>query len=159
MIFIKPAYANCPVCIVTIGGGFIIAKKLGIDDLLVSIWISGLNTALAFWFASLSLIKPRWNQDKKKVLNNPILWSLFFYATTLIYLWYTKQIGHPKNVFMGIDKVFLGMTIGLIVFLLSMLADRSIRIKNGHEALFNYQKVIVPILFLLITTIIFKLLL
>ena len=45
MLFVTPSYAQCPVCIVTVGGGMLIAKKLGIDDLLVSIWISALNTA------------------------------------------------------------------------------------------------------------------
>ena len=45
-------YAQCPVCIVTVGGGLLIAKKLGIDDLLTALWISGLNTAISFWFVS-----------------------------------------------------------------------------------------------------------
>lgn len=43
--------AQCPICIVTVGGGMLIAKKLGIDDFLVSIWISALNTAIAFYLA------------------------------------------------------------------------------------------------------------
>lgn len=150
MIFIKPAYANCPVCIVTIGGGLLIAKKLGIDDLLVSIWISGLNTALAFWLASL---------NKKRIFRNPFIWSIIFYILGLVYLWFTKQIGHPKNVFLGIDKVFLGMTIGYIVFILSWLVDKLIRKKNSDKTLFNYQKVIIPFLFLIATTIMFKILL
>ena len=57
MSFITPAYAQCPVCIITVGGGMLLAKKLGVDDLLVSIWISALNTAIAFWLAPKLKIK------------------------------------------------------------------------------------------------------
>ena len=92
----SPVYAQCPVCIITVGGGLILAKKLGIDDLLVSIWLSGLNTAIAFWIAS---------GIKKKNLNNPVLWSLGFYVMTIGYLSYTKQINHPGNKFLDRKSV------------------------------------------------------
>jgi len=147
MLFVKPVYANCPVCILTVGGGLIIAKKLGIDDLLVSIWISGLNTAVAFWAASII---------KKKILNNPILWSLVFFTMTLLYLNYTNQLGHAKNKFLGLDKVFLGMTVGLLTFWAAAFIDRLIRYKNKGKALFNYQKVIIPFVYLLLITVLFK---
>jgi|GEM_PF-7123194 len=29
MYFLKPVYASCPLCVITVGGGLIIAKKLG----------------------------------------------------------------------------------------------------------------------------------
>ncbi len=32
MTFVKAAYAQCPVCIITVGGGMLLAQKLGIDD-------------------------------------------------------------------------------------------------------------------------------
>jgi hypothetical protein len=150
MIFIPSVYAQCPACVVVVGGGLIIAKKLGIDDLLVSIWLSGLNTAIAFWIAS---------TIKKEIWNNKILWSTSFYLLAIIYLWYSKQIGHPSNKFWGIDKVFLGITIGFFVFLLAILADQVIRQKNKGKKLFNYQRVIVPLSFLIIATLIFNILL
>ncbi|KKP67161.1 MAG: hypothetical protein UR68_C0013G0031 [Candidatus Roizmanbacteria bacterium GW2011_GWA2_35_19] len=143
-------YANCPVCIITVGGGLLIAKKLGIDDLLVSIWISGLNTAIAFFLAE---------KIKKKIFSNPYLWVMVFYISTLVYLFYTKQLGHLGNTFLEIDKVFFGMTLGMITFLLANFADKFIRMKNRGKRLFNFQKVIVPLVFLLMVTFIFKLLL
>lgn len=149
-MFAQPVYANCPVCIITVGGGLLIAKKLGIDDLLVSIWISGLNTAIAFWLAS---------TIKKKIMNNPFLWSIVFYLFTYFYLFVTKQMGHPKNKFLGIDKVFFGMTVGLFVFILAHLIDKFIRHKNHGKVLFYYQKVIIPLVLLSAATLIFKFLL
>lgn len=154
MIFIPSVSASCPACIVTVGGGLLIAKKLGIDDLLVSIWLSGLNTAIAFLIAS--TIKPRQQRGKLQSWNNPIIWSTGFYFLTLIYLWYSKQISHPGNKFWGIDKVFLGMTIGFIIFLLAVFVDDRIREKNKGKVLFNYQKVLIPLLSLITITIVFK---
>ncbi len=150
MIFIPSVYANCPACIVVVGGGLLIAKKLGIDDLLISIWLSGLNTTIAFWIAS---------TIKNKKFNNQIMWTTGFYVITLVYLWYSKQIGHLTNKFWGIDKVFFGITLGFFVFLLAVSTDRFIRKKNKGKRLFDYQRVIIPLLFLIITTVIFKILL
>ena len=148
MFFIRPVYAQCPVCIVTVGGGLLIAKKLGIDDLLVSLWISGLNTAIAFWMAS---------KVKTKILSNPLLWSIGFYLLTLVYLVFSKQVGHQNNVFLGMDKIIFGMTVGLFISLAAIFTDKLIRYKNKGKVLFYYQKVIIPIGFLLISTFIFKL--
>lgn len=134
-------YASCPVCVITVGGGLLIAKKLGIDDLLVSIWISGLNTAIAFWIASFT---------KNKLFKNAYILSSIFYLLTIIYLWYSKQL---------INKVSLGLTVGLVVFFLAMLTDKALRQKKNGKILFYYQKIIIPLVYLLIATLIFKLML
>lgn len=144
----QTVYAQCPICIVTVGGGLILAKKLGIDDLLVSIWISGLNTAVAIFFAS---------KIKNKTANNPFLWTALFFLITLFYLYFTRQIGNPRNRFFGIDKVLLGLIIGVIIFLVSFLIDRRIRNSNNGKVLFHYQKVIIPVTLLVFSTVLFKL--
>jgi len=146
-MFIPSVYAQCPVCIVTVGGGLFIAKKLGIDDLLVSIWLSGLNTAIAFWFASFM---------KNKLLKNGYGWATAFFVLTVGSLIYTKQIGHPGNTYLGVDKILVGLTVGFIISLIAVIIDRIIRIKNKGKILFYYQKVIIPLVLLIITTAIFK---
>jgi hypothetical protein len=145
----RPVYANCPVCVITVGGGLLMARKLGIDDLLVSIWLSGLNTAVAFWFVS---------TIKNKTLNRPFIWSILFYFLTLAYLSYTNQLGHLRNTFLGVDKIVLGLTIGLITFFVSIFVDKLIRYKNNKKVLFPYQKVIIPFAFLTAATLVFRLL-
>jgi len=47
MILIKPVFATCPVCVITVGGGLWLAKRLGVDDLIAAIWIGSLTTAFA----------------------------------------------------------------------------------------------------------------
>lgn len=150
MIFVKAVYAQCPVCIVTVGGGLYIAKKLGIDDLLVSIWFSALNTAFALWFASLM---------KKKLLKRSLIWSVGLYLVSLWYLSFTNQIGHPGNKFLGIDKIVFGMTLGFILVYVSAFLDRLVRQKNHGKVVIFYQKVIIPVVILLLTTGIFAYLL
>jgi hypothetical protein len=145
----KPVYAQCPVCVVTVGGGLFLAKKLGIDDLLVSIWLSGLNTAIAFYIVS---------KIKRKILNNGYWWTLGFFILTLAYVILTKQVGHARNTFLGIDKIVLGLIIGLVISLGAILTDKFLRSKNNGKVFFPYQKVVVPLVILTITTIIFNIL-
>jgi hypothetical protein len=149
-MFIPTAYAQCPVCIVTVGGGLLIAKKLGIDSLLTAIWISGLNVAIAFWFVS--FVK------KPKILKNPFIWTAILFFSTYWYLAATKQMYHKNDTFIHIDKVLIGLIVGTLVWLLGIGLDKLIRKYNGGKVLFFYQKVIVPLLLLIVSTGIFALL-
>jgi hypothetical protein len=147
MFLVKAAYAQCPVCIVTVGGGMIIAKKLGVDDFLVSLWISGLNTAIAFWLAS---------KIKNRILSSPIIFSLLIFSLTLFYFIFTNQTGSSVNRILGLDKIIFGQSLGLLIWFLGIFIDRYSRKLNGGKILFPYQKVIFPIGVLLIFTFLFK---
>lgn len=142
----KPVWANCPVCIVTVGGGLFIAQRLGIDDLIITLWISGLNTAIAFFMSS--------KVKNPKILKNGYLWSIIFYLTTVFYFYYTNQAGIGNN-FYGIDKTLLGLSLGVVVFFISIFLDKYLRRQNNGKVLFYYQKVIIPVCILLFVSIIF----
>jgi len=148
MLFVTSAYAQCPICIVTVGGGMIFAKKLGVDDLLVSIWISALNTAIAFYLAP---------KIKYKLLNNPWILSVLFLATTLIYFQTSGQLNHSNNKLLGIDKIIFGQVLGMLVMFKGNLIYGFTKFKNGGKALFPYSKVVFPVGLVLLTTLIFKL--
>lgn len=147
LLFAHAAFAQCPVCVVTVGGGMLIAKKLGIDDLLVSIWISALNTAIAFWLA------PKF---KLKLLRNSYFLSSLFLSFTLFYFKFTDQIGLPSNTILGIDKIFLGQITGLLSMFLGNFLYTFSKVKNHHRALFPYSKVVIPVSVVLVITLIFK---
>ena len=152
LIFVAPVSAQCPVCIVTVGGGMLIAKKLGVDDLLVSIWISALNTAISFWLASGMKDKAL----KPKILHNPWLFSVLMFAGTLVYFKFTDQIGHPRNQLLGMDKIVLGQTLGLLAMFIGNFVYGFAKYKNNNKALFPYSKVVFPVGLVLIITFIFK---
>ena len=147
MIFVNSVYAQCPICIVTVGGGMIIAKKLGIDDFLVSIWISALNTAIAFYLAP---------KIKYRLLNNPWILSFLLFVTTLIYFQTTGQLYHAKNQLLGIDKIIFGQTIGMLSMFVGNFIYGFTKYKNDGKALFPYSKVIFPVGLVLIITLAFK---
>ncbi len=144
---LSPALAQCPVCVITIGGGMLIAKKLGIDDLLVSIWISALNTAISFWLAT---------KFKQKFLSNPWLLSIIMFVIAIFYFQFTEQIGHSGNRLLGIDKIIFGQIIGLITMFIGNYLYSYAKYKNNHQAIFPYSKIIIPTTFVLLVTLIFK---
>lgn len=148
LLLAVPTYAQCPVCIVTVGGGMILAKKLGIDDFLVSLWISGLNTAISFWLAT---------KIKNRFFGNPIILSVLMLGLTFSYFIFTDQIGSTGNQILGLDKIVFGQSLGLLIWLLGIFIDRKSRVLNGGKILFPYQKVVFPISILIIFTVVFKL--
>lgn len=139
--------AQCPVCIVTVGGGMLIAKKLGIDDLLISIWISALNTALAYWLAP---------KIKTKFLNHPLNLSLLLLITTLAYFYITQQLFHSTNQLFGLDKIVTGQVLGLLSIISGNFLYQSLKQKNGNKTVFPYAKVFFPVFVTLLITLLFK---
>jgi len=144
---VQTTFAQCPVCIITVGGGMFLAKKLGIDDLLVSIWISGLNTVIAYWLAP---------KIKVKFLKKRIVLSLILFLTTLAYFQFTDQLGVVDNRLLGIDKIILGQTVGLLMVIAGNIIYADTKAKNHHRALFPYAKVVFPVGLLLLATLVFK---
>jgi hypothetical protein len=143
-----PVQAQCPVCVITVGGGMLLAQKLGIDDLLVSIWISGLNTVIAYWLATKIKLKPF---NKRTVL------SFAFYLMTLAYFYFTQQLTFSSNLILGINKTLLGLTIGLLAVIAGNIIYADTKRRNHHRTLFPYAKVVFPLALLLLSTLIFKL--
>ena len=148
LLLATPVSAQCPVCIVTVGGGMFLADRLGIDDFLVSLWISGLNVAISFWLAP---------KIKNHFFSNPIILSFLMYGLTLGYFIYTNQTGSPSNTLFGLDKIIFGQTLGLFIWFLGIFVDRYSRKLNGGKILFPYQKVVFPVGILTLLTVLFKL--
>ena len=154
-LLVPATFAQCPICVVTVGGGMFLAQRLGIDDLLVSIWISALNTAIAFYLA------PKINSGvrRNKILQifaNPWILSILLYLTTIAYFQFTNQLGISTNKLLGFDKIFLGQTIGLLTMFAGNYLYSYSKTKNGNKALFPYSKVVFPVGMVLLITLIFK---
>jgi hypothetical protein len=147
LLLVTPVFAQCPVCVVTVGGGMLLAKTLGIDDFLVSLWISGLNTAISFWLAQ---------KIKNRFFGSPIIFSLLMYISTLVYFIFTQQTGSSFNQILGMDKIIFGLTLGLFIWFLGIFIDRYSRKFNSGKILFPYQKIVFPISLLTILTFLFK---
>lgn len=146
-----PAYslAVCPVCTITVSAGIGLCRWLGVDDTISGTWIGGLIISSVIWFLN-------WlNKKQIRFKFRKILVSTFFYIIVVLPLYITEIIGHPHNKIWGFDKLLVGMFVGSITFLFSVLLHSFLKEKNQNEAFFPFQKVLIPILFLAITSIIF----
>jgi len=149
--FPKQILAVCPVCTVAVGAGLGVSRALGIDDAVTSVWIGGLILSISFWTVDW-IQKRKFNffKDLKEITLIFISTSLWTLLTILpLYSW--KYIGRANNTLWGIDKILLGTAFGYIVFLLAVYLDRKVRSVHGKQ-LFIYQKVVFPVVFLLITS-------
>jgi hypothetical protein len=141
--------AVCPVCTIAVAGGVGLCRFLGIDDLISGAWIGALLFSLFLWTIE-------W-LDKRKIkflFRKPLVF-VFWYGLTIFPLMKIGIIGHPQNKFFGIDKLVFGIFSGTIVFLLSILFEDYLRKKNQGKAYFKFQKVLIPILFLIVLSLIF----
>lgn len=132
----------CPVCLVAVCTGLGLSRWLKIDDTISGLWIGGLIISLSFVFAKLL---------KTSVLLN----ILVFFLTIVFPLKYLKIIGNPLNRFCGIDKLIFGIITGMMAFSLSILLHLYLKRKHHHKSYFPFQKVIIPVLTLILISLIF----
>jgi len=140
------AHAVCPVCTVAVGAGLGISRWLGIDDTVTSIWIGGLILSSGLWLADW-IRKKGWKVPYKEAIS-----VLLFFLFVIPPLYWVKMIGLPGNTLWGVDKVLLGTVIGSLAFLLGVETDKWLRITNGGKVYMYYQKVIVPVFLLSLTS-------
>ena len=143
------AFAICPICAVGTAAGVWVSRWLGIDDSITGLWIGGLTLSLTLWF--LNWLK------KKKInfpLKNPVVFFLF-YALTILSLYWTKLVGYSCQKLWGVNKLILGLGLGTLGFALGMGADYLLRKKNNGKVYFPFQKIVLPISFLIILSAVF----
>lgn len=140
------ARAQCPLCTIAVGLGVGLSRWLGIDDLISGAWIGGLITSMVLWFL---------NWLKKRGIQFKFLWLIVFafsYSIFIIPLYLTGIMGHPLNKFLGIDRLLFGIIFGALAFIISFLLHNFLRKKNQGKVYFPFQKVVIPILFLLLAS-------
>ncbi len=149
IFFIKPVEAVCPVCTVAVGAGLGISRWIGIDDMVTGLWVGGLILSSGLWLSD-------WIRKRKwKILYPDILSVLLMVLFVIPPLFWSKMIGIAGNVLWGIDKVILGTGIGAFVFLAGVGMDKWLRTTNNGKIYIYFQKVIIPVLFLSVTSLIF----
>ncbi len=143
------AMAVCPVCTVAVGAGLEGARLLGVDDVITGIWAGGLTLSLFFWTAG-------WL--KRRGVTN-VWWQIvvpfvvFYGLLGMVYLMPGVEFG--ANMLWGMDKFLLGVIVGTVAFYAGARWYISIKRANGGHAKFAFQKVVVPVSFLLVATLVF----
>lgn len=124
------------------------SRYLGVDDLIIGVWVGGLLVSLGLWMAT--YVKKTFFKGQQW-LAVVILW-----LTTYLGFKEAKLIGNPTCTIHGHDKLLSGMVFGTVAFMLGFGLDyllRKLNKKNPGKAFFPYQKVAAPIFFLIIATI------
>lgn len=141
--------ATCPVCTVAIASGLGLCRYIGIDDVVSGLWVGGLLLSLA-----ISVDTALKKKNKSFKFSTPILLVLS-YLMLFVPLQLTKVIGHSFNRIVGMDRLIFGSICGTILVIISALASDGIKKRNGNKVLFNYQKVVIPVVVLLLFSFIF----
>lgn len=143
------AKAFCPICTVAVVSGVGLSRWLKIDDTITGLWIGGMIVSLIGWTIN-------WCRKKNirfRGLNLSIV--LAYYAIVVLPLYFYEIVGHPLNKFWGIDKLLLGIILGSILFLGGYLWYLQIKKSNQNQALFPFQKIVMPVAPLIVLSIIF----
>jgi hypothetical protein len=151
-VLVGTAKAICPLCVVAIGAGLGLSRWLGVDDVVSSVWIGALLVAMILW-TLLEMKKKNW-----RFPFDGIVISLAYYLLTFVPLYYAGIVGHPLNKIWGIDKIVFGTAVGTAIFLSTHWLNLYLKKKNNGKVFFPYQKVVLPVVILLLTSIIFYLL-
>ncbi len=166
-LWANAAKAVCPLCVVAVGAGLGLSRWFGVDDVVSSIWIGALLVTLIWWtmaemrkknLALLNFVLPKFWRVKGFYLDAVII-SLAYYLLTFIPLYYAGILAHPLNKIFGIDKIIFGTALGTIMALLGHWFSIYLKNKNNGKVFFPYQKVIIPVLILILISVIFYVLL
>ena len=142
------AYAVCPVCTVVILGGVELSRYLGVDDTVSGVWVGGLTVSMGLWTINW-LEKKGWRFK----LDIPII-ILAYYTIVIWPLHEWKIIGNPRNMIFGFDRLLFGTLIGGMVFAVAVVVHEMLKKKNKNKSYFPYQRVVIPVLSLLVTSLI-----
>ena len=149
MLLTSMVHAVCPVCTVAVGAGLEGARLLGVDDIITGIWAGGLTLSIFFWTAG--WLKGRGVKNALWQIIVPFV--LYYGLLGLVYL--LPSVNFGEHTLWGIDKFLMGIIVGTVAFYFGARWYAKVKRDNGGRAKFAFQKVVVPLSFLLVATAIF----
>lgn len=149
IMFVPMAMAVCPVCTVAVGAGLEGMRLLGVDDVITGIWAGALTLSIFLW--TVGWLKKRGVKNAFLQIGLPFI--IYYGLLAAVYALPGVEFG--ATTLWGIDKFLLGIIVGTIAFYLGARWYVRIKRKNGGHAQFAFQKVVVPLSFLAVVTIVF----
>jgi len=141
--------AVCPICTVAVASGVGLSRWFGVDDLISGLWLGGLIVSFVYWTIT-------WMEKHDICFSGQtIITTGAYYLLVFVPLYFTSVIGHPDNIYLGTDKLILGSIVGSVAFFVGVWWYELLKKKNKGHAYFPFQKVVMPILPLIIINLIF----
>ncbi len=141
-------FAFCPLCAIATGFAVGLFRWLGVDDIIVGLWLGAFGLSMALLFSNF-LVK----KGANKKISLPAAITLVF-ASLLISLYLGGFLRIANKIF-GIEKIIFGMVIGSILLLLASPLNNLIKKINKDVVFISHQKVIAALALLIISSIIF----
>ena len=137
----------CPVCTIAIGAGLGIARRLGVPDSVVGLWAGAILTLLGYW--TLKFMDKKgwhfWGRDAIVIIASVAMIG-FIYISEVTY--------YPTEICGGLvmDPVLFGTICGALIFILTGKLYQWMKEKNGGHAHFPFEKVVLPLVALLLAS-------
>ncbi|MFH1088467.1 MAG: hypothetical protein V1719_01335 [Patescibacteria group bacterium] len=144
-----PAQAICPVCTGVVVVGLGVSRWLGVDDSITGIWIGAFIVMVSLW--TLSWLKKKGIQWPFKKLS---VW-LVYAVLVLGGLYLNKSFGHSLNQLWGVDRLLLGIIVGVGVTYSIIQFYYWIKKRYHGKAHFPFQRTVMSLGSLIIVSIIF----
>ena len=141
----------CPICTVGLAAGVGLSRWLKVDDVISGLWIGALILALSIWTFNWILRK----KEKKPfwvLLVSLTLW----YLLTFVPMHYAGLLDAECQKVLGLNRLVFGSGLGIIVAVISLWLEKFVRRGAEKKRLFPFQKVIIPIVLLLIASFILQ---
>ncbi|MEM5882357.1 MAG: hypothetical protein QXS69_02760 [Candidatus Aenigmatarchaeota archaeon] len=138
----------CPaICPPLVLGGSIFSKYFGLDDMIFGLWLGAL---IMIFF----IILIKW-LDKKRIkflFRKPIIFFSLFVVNLYPLYYFNILEYHPYIWFF--DKIMIGNLFGVLVIISSEMFNDYLLKKNNGKVLFKFQKIIIPMVFIILITLI-----
>ena len=150
--YFKISFAVCPICTVAVAGGVELSRWLGVDDIIIGLWIGGLAVSLILWTEN-------WLDKKNiKFKGRVYIDVLFYYLLIFLSLYWGNLFNTSYKIFI-FPKILIGIVLGSVSFWWGNEFYVYLKEKNGGRAYFPFQKVLMPIIPLFILSVMFYFLL
>ncbi len=153
LFFVKSAMANpaCAVCTVAVGASLEIARSLGVDDSVVGVWAGAFLVLLGYWTIKW-FDKKGWWVSKWR---NP---TILIVSVAMIGFMYISELEYHSEVIgiLYLDPFLFSTLAGAVVMILSSDFYQWMKAKNGGHAHFPFEKVVVPVLALILLSVYFN---
>lgn len=143
------AFANpaCPVCTIAIGAALPITRRLGVPDAVVGLWAGAFLAIMGYWIIKF-MSRRGWDFPGR----NAIVLALSVATIGFAYIGTVKY--NPCNYFgfINIDPLLFGAVMGAILFVVTEKVYDWMKEKNGGHAHFPFEKVVLPVIVLAVTS-------
>jgi len=145
------AWANpaCPICTVAVGASLEIARRLGVDDAVVGVWAGALLVMLGFWTI-------RWFDKKNWQFWGRDFWLISLSVAMIGFMYVSELVYAPQPILVFyIDPFLFSTLLGAFVMYYSSEFYQWMKVRNGGHAHFPFEKVVLPVVALLLVSVYF----